>query len=129
MPWIMRARVPVRAMPPHAHGTVRSRSAVVVVTACTLAAGTIGFGDDFLSYSEMARRTRSFLVMKMKDVLIAAMGIGAAGLVLAQATPSFESLDKNSDGQISIQEATANDGLFVAFKQLDTNKDGALSKD
>lgn len=67
--------------------------------------------------------------MKMKDALIAAAGIGAAGLVLAQATPSFESLDRNSDGQISIQEATANDDLFVAFKQLDANKDGVLSKD
>lgn len=68
-------------------------------------------------------------MMKKKDGLIAALGLCAAGLVLAQATPSFESLDKNSDGQISIQEATTNDDLFVAFKQLDTNKDGALSKE
>lgn len=66
--------------------------------------------------------------MKTKDALIAAIGIGAAGLVLAQAAPSFESLDKNADGQISIQEATTNDDLFVAFKKLDTNQDGALSK-
>ncbi len=67
--------------------------------------------------------------MKTKDALIAVMGIGATSLVLAQATPSFASLDKNSDGQISIQEATANDDLFVAFKQLDTNKDGLLSQE
>jgi len=64
-----------------------------------------------------------------KDMLIAAIGICAAGVVLAQALPSFESLDKNSDGQISIQEATTHDDLFVAFKKLDTNKDGALSKE
>jgi Ca2+-binding EF-hand superfamily protein len=51
-----------------------------------------------------------------------------AGAVNAQGASTFESLDKNSDGQISIQEATSNDDLFVAFKQLDTNKDGALSK-
>jgi Ca2+-binding EF-hand superfamily protein len=65
---------------------------------------------------------------RLKDALIALGGIGAAGIVLAQAAPTFESLDKNSDGQISIQEATANDDLFVAFKKLDTNQDGALSK-
>lgn len=64
-----------------------------------------------------------------KDVLIAAIGICAAGIVVAQATPSFESLDKNSDGRISIQEATTNDDLFVAFKKLDANKDGALTKE
>jgi Ca2+-binding EF-hand superfamily protein len=51
-----------------------------------------------------------------------------ASAVNAQGTVTFESLDKNSDGQISIQEATSNDDLFVAFKKLDTNKDGALSK-
>lgn len=66
---------------------------------------------------------------RKKDLLIAALGLCAAGLVLAQAAPSFESLDKNADGQISIQEATSHDELFVAFKKLDTNKDGALSKD
>lgn len=66
---------------------------------------------------------------RKKDLLIAALGIGAGGIVLAQATPSFESLDKNGDGQISIQEATVNDDLFVAFKKLDTNQDGMLSKE
>jgi Ca2+-binding EF-hand superfamily protein len=58
-------------------------------------------------------------------------GIGSllvAGIAFAQGAPTFESLDKNADGQISIQEATANDDLFVAFKKLDTNKDGMLSK-
>lgn len=68
-------------------------------------------------------------MMKRKDAWIAAIGIGAAGLVLAQATPSFESLDTNKDGKVSIQEATAHDDLFVAFKRLDTNKDGELTKE
>jgi Ca2+-binding EF-hand superfamily protein len=65
---------------------------------------------------------------RLKDSLIALSGICAAGIVFAQAAPSFESLDKNSDGQISIQEATTDDALFVAFKKLDSNQDGALSK-
>jgi Ca2+-binding EF-hand superfamily protein len=51
-----------------------------------------------------------------------------AGVISAQSTPTFESLDKNADGQISIQEATGHDDLFVAFKKLDMNKDGLLSK-
>jgi Ca2+-binding EF-hand superfamily protein len=55
-------------------------------------------------------------------------GLLIAGVSFAQGAPTFESLDKNSDGQISIQEATANDELFVAFKKLDTNQDGQLTK-
>jgi Ca2+-binding EF-hand superfamily protein len=65
---------------------------------------------------------------RLKDSLIALSGLCATGIVFAQAAPSFESLDKNSDGQISIQEATIDDALFVAFKKLDTNQDGVLSK-
>jgi Ca2+-binding EF-hand superfamily protein len=66
---------------------------------------------------------------RSKELFAAVLGICAAGAVIAQATPSFESLDKNKDGQISIQEATEHDDLFVAFKKLDTNKDGNLSRE
>jgi len=66
--------------------------------------------------------------MSIKKSVAVAFGLCMASAAFAQAV-TFESLDKNSDGQISIQEATANDELFVAFKQLDTNKDGALSKE
>ena len=55
-------------------------------------------------------------------------GVLFAGVISAQSAPTFESLDKNADGQISIQEATSHDDLFVAFKKLDTNQDGLLSK-
>jgi EF hand len=42
---------------------------------------------------------------------------------------SFDTLDRNNDGKISLSEASDNDALFVAFKNLDKNKDGELSKE
>lgn len=60
--------------------------------------------------------------------LLASLGILAAGGAQAQAKPSFESLDKNGDGKISLNEASTDDALFVAFKQLDTDKDGELTR-
>lgn len=57
---------------------------------------------------------------------------GAGADTLAQAKPagtSFESLDKNSDGKVSLDEASANDKLFTVFKGLDANKDGVLTKE
>jgi hypothetical protein len=42
---------------------------------------------------------------------------------------SFDALDRNNDGKISLSEASDNDALFVAFKNLDKNKDGELSKE
>ncbi len=41
--------------------------------------------------------------------------------------PSFEALDKDADGKVSVNEAADNDALFVAFKSLDANKDGMLT--
>jgi Ca2+-binding EF-hand superfamily protein len=49
-------------------------------------------------------------------------------MAVAAERPTLESLDTNKDGEISLNEASANDALFVAFKQLDTNRDGLLSK-
>ena len=66
-------------------------------------------------------------------LLIAAAA--AQGAAPTQAPPagndrlSFDTLDRNSDGKISLSEASDNDALFVAFKSLDKNKDGELSKD
>ena len=52
----------------------------------------------------------------------------ASGAAIAQ-SGSFESLDKNNDGKISVHEASADDDLFVKFKSLDTNKDGELTRE
>jgi Ca2+-binding EF-hand superfamily protein len=61
-----------------------------------------------------------------------ALLIATAALVgstaFAQAAPSFASLDKNADGKLSLDEASANDKLFVAFKSLDKDKDGSLTQ-
>jgi Ca2+-binding EF-hand superfamily protein len=60
------------------------------------------------------------------------LGLFAVGALATQpdaAKPTFESLDKNSDGKVSLNEAAENDALFVAFKSLDTNKDGVLSRE
>ena len=61
--------------------------------------------------------------------LLASLGFLAAGHALAQGKPRFESLDKNGDGKISLNEASSDDALFVAFKTLDTNKDGELTRE
>jgi Ca2+-binding EF-hand superfamily protein len=65
--------------------------------------------------------------------VLAATAVLASGAALAAqsegAQPSFETLDKNSDGKLSLNEAADNDALFVAFKGLDTNKDGVLSRE
>jgi hypothetical protein len=61
--------------------------------------------------------------------LLASFGLLAAGSALAQGKPSFESLDKNGDGKISLNEASTDDALFVAFKQLDTDKNGELTRE
>lgn len=47
----------------------------------------------------------------------------------AQTAPTFESLDKNQDGKISLNEASEHDALFVAFKGLDKDRDGELSRE
>jgi Ca2+-binding EF-hand superfamily protein len=55
--------------------------------------------------------------------------VGGVALAADAGKPSFEALDKNSDGKVSLNEAADNDALFVAFKGLDTNKDGMLSRE
>ncbi len=60
--------------------------------------------------------------------LIASLAL-ASGAMAQAGKPSFESLDKNADGKLSLDEASVDPALFTAFKTLDTNKDGYLSKE
>jgi hypothetical protein len=59
--------------------------------------------------------------------LLALAAIGFSGAVLAQELPSFEEVDTNADGQISMEEAAAIEGLD--FATADTNQDGALDQE
>ncbi len=61
--------------------------------------------------------------------VFALQGVHAAETSQAQGQVKFESLDKDSDGKVSVSEASENDALFVAFKSLDKDKDGALTKE
>lgn len=61
----------------------------------------------------------------MKKVCLVLSVLGFSGIVLAQGPlPPFEEVDSNSDGQISMEEAAAIEGLD--FATADTNQDGAL---
>jgi hypothetical protein len=67
-------------------------------------------------------RTRALIALCMLAGL-------AGGAHAAQADPpSFDSLDKDRDGKVSLNEAAEHDALFVAFKSLDADKDGALTR-
>lgn len=70
-----------------------------------------------------------FAVAAVATMLATSFGAAVLAAQADGAKPSFEALDKNSDGKVSLNEAADNDALFVAFKGLDTNKDGVLSKE
>jgi EF hand len=64
--------------------------------------------------------------MKKFWLVMSALGFSAAAM--AQSTlPSFEEVDANADGQISMEEAAAIEGLD--FATADANQDGALDQE
>ncbi|MCU0925666.1 MAG: EF-hand domain-containing protein [Hydrogenophaga sp.] len=73
-------------------------------------------------------------------LLIAGWTLGVASTAMAQNMPArpaapsdaeisatFKQADKNGDGQLSREEATAVQGLEAAFDRLDTDRSGSLS--
>jgi hypothetical protein len=53
--------------------------------------------------------------------------LGVSGFALAQDPPTFEEVDKNADGQVSREEASAIEGLDFAAADKDQN--GSLSRE
>jgi Ca2+-binding EF-hand superfamily protein len=47
----------------------------------------------------------------------------------AETDMSFESIDVDSDGVISMEEVSEHEVLQLAFEELDANKDGSISED
>ena len=74
---------------------------------------------------------RNQVTIIQRWAILGALGALVGGVALAADAPkpSFDALDKNSDGKVSLNESADNDALFVAFKGLDTNKDGMLSRE
>ncbi len=56
--------------------------------------------------------------------------LAVAGLAAAQdrPPPSFESLDANKDGRISVSEARKDPRVAARFAAADTNQDGYLDR-
>lgn len=65
--------------------------------------------------------------MKRKFLASAIMGLCAGGVVAQPQPMNFDQLDKNDDGFISREEASAMEGLQDNFSRADAQKDGRLS--
>lgn len=61
--------------------------------------------------------------MKKICLVLSALGFSAAALAQSE-LPAFEDVDTNADGQISMEEAAAIEGLD--FATADANQDGVL---
>ena len=68
-----------------------------------------------------------------KSIPLLCLGLFAAGASAgdygSDQKLSFESLDRNSDQQISMSEARESDRLAKEFAKADTNGDGQLSRE
>ncbi len=50
-----------------------------------------------------------------------------AGASMA-ALPTFDEVDTNGDGKITLKEASSHEGLMTSFDKADVDRDGLLSK-
>jgi EF-hand domain pair len=64
--------------------------------------------------------------MKAKIAAILATSF-VAGTVLAAEAPEFAMIDKNHDGYVSKEEASASPEIMELFTSVDADKDGKLS--
>jgi hypothetical protein len=78
----------------------------------------------------VAQPRRSTMIRHFHRLVGAALLL--AGLTAAYAAENDEllkRLDKDGNGKISLNEASEHDALFVAFKDLDKDRDGELTKE
>lgn len=64
-----------------------------------------------------------------KSLVLASFAVTAAGFCLANEEVSFASFDADTDGLLTIEEASANEALLESFTALDANADGMLSEE
>lgn len=65
--------------------------------------------------------------MKKKHILTALTLITVSGFAWAGADKAtFQNLDTNNDGQITLDEASKSSGIKARFTQADANRDGRL---
>lgn len=69
-----------------------------------------------------------------KNILLAAMisvaaFVSANDLVVASSAVTFQTIDADVNGEISLSEASANEALIEAFAELDVDQSGTLTED
>lgn len=62
-----------------------------------------------------------------KQTALAVLLAVFAGASMA-ALPTFDEVDTNGDGKISMKEASTHEGVMTTFDKADENRDGQLSK-
>jgi len=63
----------------------------------------------------------------VKQSALAVLLVVFAGASMA-APPSFDEVDSNGDGKITMREAATHEGLMISFDEADEDRDGLLSK-
>jgi len=67
-------------------------------------------------------------VLLFVSFVLCAATVSFAETVVAEDSPTFQSIDQNTDGFISPEEAASNEVLMSQFNVLDSDEDGMLSE-